>query len=259
MLVPALAIGDPTRFDAAPSGVLDRARQLIPTLAASLAMSRDPRLVPAALEAGSTAEILALALGADPSPQALALLDATLVLLADHELNASTFAARVAASTGADVYACIAAALAALTGPRHGGASERVEALALEVERPERAEQVIHARLRRGQRIPGFGQPLYPHGDPRTLPLLEAALALAPDAPRVRTLAAIVEVLHTSGRPEPSVDVGIAAVSAALDLPSGLGPALFAIGRCSGWVAHVLEQRSSGQLLRPRARYREEE
>ncbi|MFP2912440.1 citrate/2-methylcitrate synthase, partial [Pyxidicoccus sp. 3LFB2] len=85
------------------------------------------------------------------------LLNRALVLLADHELNVSTFTARVTASSGADLYACLSAALAALSGPKHGGACDRVEALLSEVGRPERAAEVVHERLRRGESVPGFG------------------------------------------------------------------------------------------------------
>ena len=256
LVLPCLALADPGRFDAEPAAVLERARKLIPVMAASLGLPRDPRLVPAALEAESVAEILALALGAATDAATLALLDAALVLLADHELNASTFAARVAASTGTDLYACLSAALAALAGPSHGGASERVEALVREVERPENAERAVHERMRRGARIPGFGQPLYPGGDPRAEPLLAAAERLAPSSQGIRTLRAVAAAMRAAGRPEPNLDVAITAVTAALELPPGMGPALFAVGRSAGWVAHVLEQQASGELLRPRARYR---
>src|SRR5439155_21588512 len=100
-------------------------------------------------------------------------LNRALVLSADHELNSSTFAGRVAASVGADVYACVAAALAAFSGPRHGGACDRIEALLAETGRPERAATAIEERRRRGELVPGFGHQLYPGGDPRTPPLLE--------------------------------------------------------------------------------------
>jgi citrate synthase len=178
-----------------------------------------------------------------------------LILCADHELNASTFAARVTASTGADLFACVSAAVAALSGPRHGGASELVELLGQEAGGPERAALVVRERMRRGERLPGFGHPLYPDGDPRAPPLLDAAAALAPRAPRLRTLLALVQAMQSAGKPKPNVDVGLAAVCAALELPIGMGPAIFAIGRCAGWVANVIEQQESAHVLRPRARF----
>ena len=177
------------------------------------------------------------------------------MLCADHELNASTFAARVAASTGADLYACLSAAVAAFSGPLHGGASEQVEVLAREAGDPAGAAAAVRDRMRRGELLPGFGHPLYPDGDPRAAPLLDAALALAPRAPRVRTIAAIVAAMDEAGRPKPNVDAALAAACAALGLPLGMGAAIFAIGRSAGWVAHVLEQAEAKFVLRPRARF----
>ncbi|MBX3271631.1 MAG: hypothetical protein KF729_15300 [Sandaracinaceae bacterium] len=198
---------------------------------------------------------VARALGARPTRRGLAALDRALVLCADHELNASSFACRVAASAGADLYACASAALATLSGARHGGASERVAALCDEIGAPERATRAVRERLRRGDAIPGFGHPLYPAGDPRAAPLLEAAEAIAPRNLRVRTLVALVDALELVGADRPTLDVGLLALEAALRLPRGGAAALFAVGRSAGWIAHALEQRAGGQLLRPRARY----
>jgi citrate synthase len=253
--LPVLAAADATRFDTHADALLERARKLIPRLAAAYALALDPRRLAPALAAGDPVRALALALGAPTSKRALEVLNLSLVLLADHELNASTFAARVAASTGADLYACLSAAVAALSGPLHGGASEQVEVLAREAGDAAGAATAVRDRMRRGERIPGFGHVLYPDGDPRVAPLLEAALRLAPRAPRVKTIAAIVAAMDEAGRPAPNVDVALACVCAALDLPLGQGPAIFAIGRSAGWVAHVLEQYDAGFVLRPRARF----
>ena len=116
--------------------------------------------------------------------------------------------------------------------------------------------QVVHERARRGELIPGFGHPLYPQGDPRAEPLLEAARALSAGNPAVRTLFALIEAMRESGRPAPTIDAGLVAVSTALGMPRGFGVALFAVGRTAGWVAHVLEQYEAGFLIRPRALYR---
>ncbi len=118
---------------------------------------------------------------------ALDLLRCALILSADHELNTSTFAARVAASTGADLYACLSAAVGAFGGPLHGGASEQVEWLVREAGNPAGAVAAVSERMRRGEKLPGFGHPLYPGGDARVPPLLELALLHKPRAPRVRT------------------------------------------------------------------------
>ncbi|HTO09670.1 MAG TPA: citrate/2-methylcitrate synthase [Myxococcota bacterium] len=255
LALPALAAADPLRFDARPEAVCERARRLIPRLAASLALALDPGRVPAALAATDPTRALAAALGVPARGKSLALLETALVLLADHELNASTFAARVAASTGADLYACLSAGVAALSGPLHGGASEQVEMLVREAGDPAGAAAAVRDRMRRGELLPGFGHPLYPDGDPRHPPLFAAALALAPRSPRVRTIAAIVAAMEAAGRARPNVDTSLAAACAALDLPQGLGGALFAIGRSAGWVAHVLEQSETKAVLRPRARF----
>ncbi len=182
------------------------------------------------------------------------LIEATLVACADHELNASSFAARVAASTGADMEACLLAALATFSGPRHGAESLRVQAVVSEADRPERARATLLARVRRGEALPGFGHPLYPSGDPRGALLL----ALAAQQPRpgraLATLDALVAEAARLGLGAPTVDVGLLAVAHALQLPPWAGQVMFCIGRSAGWIAHVAEQRSSSELLRPRAR-----
>jgi citrate synthase len=183
------------------------------------------------------------------------LLDATLVLCADHELNASSFAARVAASTGADLEACVLAALATFSGPRHGAESMRVQALVAEAERPARARSTLLARVRRGETLPGFGHRLYPAGDPRGTALLELASRHPRPTPQLATLQALVAEAARLGLGAPTLDVGLLAVAHALRLPPWSGQVLFCVGRSAGWIAHVAEQRRSGELLRPRARY----
>jgi len=253
--LPVLAGADPMRFDSEPASVVARARRLIPQLAASYALVLDPRRIAAASDTADPVRALALALGVPLGRKPLDLLRCALILSADHELNTSTFAARVAASTGADVYACLSAAVGAFSGPRHGGASEQVEWLVREAGSPEGAVAAVSERMRRGEKLPGFGHPLYPGGDARVPPLLELALRHKPRAPRVRTVIALIDAMARAGRPKPNIDVALAAVCGALELPIGMGPAIFAIGRSAGWVAHVLEQQRSGMLLRPRARF----
>jgi len=188
----------------------------------------------------------ALGLDDDAAP----VLDRVLVLLADHELNASSFVARVAASTDADPYACVLAALATLSGPKHGNAWIEVVRFADEVGSPEAARAAVRALRKKDRVPPGFGHPLYPAGDPRCPPLLE--LARGKPARRARTLLAIVDAT-TDARP--NVDVGLAALVAALGRPPEAASGLFAVARTAGWLAHALEQRALGVLLRPRARY----
>jgi citrate synthase len=170
-----------------------------------------------------------------------------LVLLADHELNASTFAARVAASTGTPLSAALLAGLATLVGPLHGSASMGVRSLKAAALRAG-AALAVRDCLAQGQRLPGFGHPLYPDGDPRAVALLAHFKPSEPFA----ALCACVEDL-TGERP--NVDFAIAAIADAFDLPPTAPFTLFALARSIGWIAHVLEQLTTGNLIRPRARY----
>jgi citrate synthase len=193
-----------------------------------------------------------------PKLQARAALDLALVLLADHELNASSFAARVAASTGASLPASLMAALCTLSGPRHGGACDRVEALLDEAAALDEPRDVIERRLRRGDAVPGFGHPLYPEGDPRAAPLLGRVQLLAGQnrvvERRLTATFAIAELMRQQGLP-PTIDFALVALTRSLGMRPGSAALLFALGRSAGWIAHVLEQRQSDGVLRPRARY----
>jgi citrate synthase len=262
LAVAALAPSDLGRFDLRTDAVLERARRLIRVLAASLALTRKDgaaRALREALDAPSVAASLAIALGVAPRARTVAALDRALVLLADHELNVSTFAARVAASAHADPYASIGAGLAALSGPRHGAASDRVEALVAEIEAAGDAERVIHERIRRGEFVPGFGHPFYPGGDPRAVLVVETAQAISVRSRTAAAAFAAIEVMAEAGHPAANVDAALVAFRAALGLPRGAAAGLFAVGRTAGWIAHILEQYAAGYLLRPRARYRRDE
>lgn len=171
-----------------------------------------------------------------------------LVLLADHELNASAFATRVVASTGASLGACIDAGLSALSGPLHGGMTSLVEILFDEIEASGNAAAVVEARLRRGDGLPGFDHPLYPDGDPRAAAILSR---LAPDVARQ---ALIDTVAETTGK-LPTIDVALVSIRRQLNLFPGAALSLFAIGRTAGWLAHAFEQFQDKKLIRPRARY----
>jgi citrate synthase len=181
-------------------------------------------------------------------PEAKDAIRLALVLCADHELNASTFAVRVVASTGATVTASVLSGLAALSGPRHGAMSLRFGQLLGEMSSPRAARRMVLGRLERGEDLPGFDHPLYPDGDPRGAALIEAV-------PRDPLVAAVAKIaLEVSGT-RPTLDVGLVAIERAFELPRGSGLALFTIGRTVGWLAHAMEQRQSPQLIRPRARY----
>lgn len=214
---------------------------------------------PLSLAAPSAAEAMLVALGGGrPAKLArahVAAMNEALALAADHELNPSAFAARIAASAGASLMACIVAALATLSGPLHGGATARVAAFAAEVAKPERAASAIAARLDRGESIPGFGHPIYPRGDPRGARLVEVAESLGAKSKGVRLYRAIVDAMHLVSREKPTIDVGLCMLESALGLRAGSALAIFASGRVAGFVAHALEQREAGFILRPRARY----
>jgi citrate synthase len=253
-VLPLLGAWDPVRFAAPAEQERLRSRRVLRHLAAWVGAAHAPARVARALKEDTVADSLVVAWGVT-AKQAPELLNRALVLCADHELNVSTFVARVTASSGADLYACMNAALSAISGPRHGGSSDRIEALLHEVGAPQRARQGVLDRLRRGESVPGFGHRLYPEGDPRTPPLLDVVYALRPEPVAVRALRAVEETMREAGYPAPTVDFGLVAVASALGLPAGAAAALFAVGRAAGWVAHVLEQREQGELLRPRARY----
>lgn len=168
-------------------------------------------------------------------------LQAAQILCAEHGLNASTFTARVVASTGADLYAVVVAALAAFSGPRHGTASIELAAL---LANPAR----LRSAILNGQ-VPGFEHPLYPDGDPRGAALLERC----PPQGALQQAVSSCEVLSL----HPNLDAGLLAVCESHDLPPSTAPMLFAAGRTLGWLAHALEQRETPGLLRPRGRFAE--
>ena len=264
LALPALSLRDDLRHDASREAEIERARKIIAELGALLALPHGAARVSDATKEAGLARIALRAFGREPKRRAVAAVDAALVLLADHELNASAFASRVAAGTGADLYACFTAALAVASGPRHGGAADRVEALAAEViacassrksnDWGATAREVVFTRAQRGDAIPGFGHNLYPGGDPRAPPLLCAARGVSAAAPGVRAVDALIAAM-AQRKQLPTVDCGLVALSFALGLPPGAAAGLFVLGRTAGWVAHVFEQRAQGFLLRPRARY----
>jgi citrate synthase len=181
-------------------------------------------------------------------PEAADDLRRALVLLADHELNASTFAARVTVSTGASLAAGALSGLAALAAPLHDKASSGVLALAADIGMPPDSEAALREWLGEGRVIPGFGHRLYPDGDIRC----EALLAAISVPAFCATFRQVAEDL--SGE-KPNVDFALAVLVAAHDLPDDAPMTIFALARAVGWLAHMLEQVASGTLIRPRARY----
>ncbi len=190
---------------------------------------------------------LRFAEGWEQAPAGAELLRTAMVLLADHELTSSAFVARIAASTGASLPACLLAALSTLSGPLHGDASVRVQALFNDVERLG-AEPVVSHYLSAGMELPGFGHHLYPDGDPRAAALLGL---FAPPEPIARFIRKATQLTGL----QPNIDVALAALVAHLRLPRDAAFGLFATARSVGLLAHGLEQLNEPQVIRPRGRY----
>ena len=180
----------------------------------------------------------------EPAPGEVNALDRSFVLIADHELNAATFAARVAASTGADICSAVLAAVATQSGPLHGGAVQSTGEL-LSAATPEQAAAGVLRRLDAGERIPGFGHPVYRRGDPRVplFRLLAEDLAVQTGDDRHLDAADRIAAIMADrkGLP-PNMDLYAAACWLSLGIPADLFPAIFALGRLAGWIAHIREQ-----------------
>lgn len=207
------------------------------------------------------ADYLRMATGRDPSPAAVAALDAYLVTVIDHGMNASTFAARVVASTASDTVSAIVAALGALKGKLHGGAPGPVLDMLDAVGEPSRARAWIEAALASGDRIMGMGHRVYRVRDPRAF-VLERAIGKLDVSPRLRLARAVeaeAEAILAARHPDrplkANVEFYTAVLLEAVGLPRTLFTPTFAVSRVAGWCAHVEEQRRVGRLIRPQSRY----
>jgi citrate synthase len=183
------------------------------------------------------------------------ILRAALILCADHELNVSSFTARCVASAGSNPYAVVTAGLAALEGPRHGGAGARVEAMLAALRRSPDLRAAVDARLRRGESLEGFGHPLYRDGDPRAAELLDRLQRSHATSAELSFVTGVAEAAAAVTGDAPNLDFALAAMARVLRLPPGAPLTLFAIGRTIGWIGHAIEQYATGQLIRPRAKY----
>jgi citrate synthase len=210
---------------------------------------------------GHAANFLYLLTGQRPSPFAARAFDVSLVLHADHELNASTFAARVAAATLTDIHSTIVAAIGTLKGPLHGGANAEVMKMLLEIGATaglDRVEAVIRGKLARKDKVPGFGHRVYRTEDPRAMHLRRLSKALGEKAGEPQWYAMterIEQVVKAEKGLYANVDLYSASMFHALGLPVDLYTPIFAVSRVSGWTAHVLEQYANNRLIRPRAEY----
>lgn len=237
---------DPTAYDLRPGAVEETGARILRCLTAVAAGQ---------VEKSGIAQTLAQSWMPSQPAKVTRLLNAALILLADHEFNVSSFTARCVASAGATPYEVVTAGLAALQGAKHGGTVNRVEALLEEIQRPTNASRVLSRRLKRGDDIPGFGHRLYPEGDPRARVLLELmADTISRSSAQSLSRAVIQEARALIGE-EPNSDFALAVLARLLNLPEGYGLGIFALGRTIGWLAHAMEQYQSDRIIRPRARY----
>ena len=261
----ALAHYDPEAADASPQAQYRKAVRLTAQIGSVVAtwgrlkagggpIAPDPAL-------GHAANFLYMLTGDRPSAIATRAFDVALVLHADHELNASTFAARVAAATLTDIYSAIVGAIGALKGPLHGGANADVMRLLLEIGENatgERVEEAIHARLARKEKIPGFGHRVYHTEDPRATHLRQMSRDLGKRTGHTSWFdmsERIEAIVKAEKKLNANVDFYSASTYYSLGIPIDLFTPIFAVSRVSGWTAHVLEQYANNRLIRPRAEY----
>jgi citrate synthase len=264
-LTSALGHFDPEANDSSPQAQYRKAVRLTARVATLVAtwgrlqvgggpVAPDPVL-------GYAANFLYMLTGERPNATAERAFDVALVLHADHELNASTFAARVAAATLTDIYSAIVAAIGTLKGPLHGGANADVMRLLLELGEQasgDRVDQVIRAKLAKKEKIPGFGHRVYRTEDPRATHLRQMSRELGKQAGSTAwfDISQRIEALVRGEKKlNPNVDFYSASTYYALGIPIELYTPIFAVSRMSGWTAHVLEQFSNNRLIRPRADY----
>jgi citrate synthase len=249
--VAVAATADPLRHDHSPPAVTAVAGGLLATLVETLPVVgravRRPRTTRATLARRLWPRLSPL----PPTAARVALLDAALVLMADHELAASTLAARTAAAFGADPYAVVLAGLASASGPYHAASS-------LEV-RPVLAQASLHGPavalgevLGRGASIHGFGHPLYPEGDPRAAEVLRRLRDLPTS---LDAIDGVLALAASRGMPPPNCDLALAALAEANLMIPGASEAIFILGRAAGWIAHAMEEYANRTSFRARARY----
>lgn len=257
-----LALEQPVAVPPSPADALAQGIRLVaatPTLVAAfhrLRTGQKPILPRKSLSVA--ANFLTMLTGSAPAPESERAFDTALILRADNELNPSTFAARVTAATGADVYGSVIAGVSALAGPRHGWHARNVLAALEEIGTPERVEEWVRGHLAEKKKIAGFGHVVYHGEDPRTgvlRSLAEAECQRAGLWPLFRTAQELELTMVRESGQHAVVDFYLAPLYRALGIPPDLFTAVFAVSRMSGWVAHVLEQYGDEKLLRPRAEY----
>lgn len=260
--VSALALNDPEANDMSEAANIRKAIRLqaqIPTIVAAFARIREGKEPVAPKRDVSIAHnFLYMLKGEEPDRVAVEALDKALVLHADHELNASTFAGRVTVATLSDIYSGVTSAIGTLKGPLHGGANEAVMAMLEEIGSEERVEAYIQNKLNNKEKIMGFGHRVYKNGDPRAKHLQKMSRELGKITGNMKwyNMSIKIEELVTGLKGlKPNVDFYSASVYTSLEIPRDLFTPIFALSRVSGWTAHILEQYADNRLIRPRAEY----
>lgn len=260
--VSALSAYDPDDLDNSLEANVQKSLRLtasLPTIVAAWDRIRNgqwPILPNPAL--GHAANFLFMLTGKEPDPRAAHVLDTCLILHADHGLNASTFSARITASTLSDLHSAIVSAIGTLKGPLHGGANEQVMRMLLEIGDVDRADQYIRGALAAKKKIMGFGHRVYKADDPRAawLQRLSQSLAESSGTHRWYDISERVRTMVQDSKPLPvNVDFYSASVYYTLGIPIDLFTPIFAISRVAGWTAHVYEQYSDNRLIRPESEY----
>jgi citrate synthase len=236
------ASADPRGFTRAAEGRALIGGRIMRLVVAAM-LGREPSAIPLHLQLANA--------WAPKSREAGDLLRRALVLLADHELNASTFTVRCAASTGLNLYDAMIAGLVALKGPRHGGAGALASQLVRTLEQGDVAA-IVRERVALGEHFPGFGHGVYRNGDPRAFALLDRLSRAGADK---RFTKEIPDAIAEAAGVAANIDYALAVMMRTLDLPAGQELVLFAIARTVGWIAHASEQLRNGNIIRPRARY----
>jgi len=256
VIVPAMAATDPLRLHLDPSAVRAAARSIIGGLVDCLPpLSATPDTDNPVSDYPIVDRLWSRLCERRASPALRHAMSAALVLLADHELAASTLAARAAASVRADPYAVVATGMGALGGALHGGASLGAETLLAAATGPDDVPRVVGELLRRGEKVPGFGHFVYKAGDPRGILLLGLVRRAAPKSGQLAVAEAVLAEVRRKSLPEPNIDFALATLARVAGMTRGSGEAIFAVARSAGWIAHALEAYAGPGPLRPRAVY----